>query len=514
MASSGDRKKYLFDLEAQEKIAQGLEKGAQIVGSTLGPGASNVIIDRKHQTPHVVDDGITAIQNLILDDELENLGVKSLVDAAAKASEHAGDGTSTTILLTKAIYDAGRQRVGGGLALGKSPLEIKQEIQEGKKQAVEELKKITSEITSKEELHKVAIAAYADETIAEIVSDMCWKVGENGRVVVEEGWGRDTETEFTEGYQFAGKLADGLFANTPDAGLKLENLPILVTDFDFVNLNDISGIVQEVAKNGEEGLILIANKYQRTAIEQVLKTNIFNTRNKVNFKVHLVKTPSFTPEEFEEMAIFLGARYFNKRKSDKVVEAKLEDLGRASVFQISQAGDGLAIGGGGKEEDIQKRIDWLREKLDKEKVKQIKVNIERRIASLATKIGIIKVASPSEGETEHIRLKTKNAVKSCEAALAEGVVEGGGKALKKVSETLPDGILKEALPHPYEIIQRNGGGDDEVYDAHKVIRTAVEQACSQAWLLINTKTIIAFRNELDLKDVADKVVEAIEKGKK
>lgn len=513
MAQNTDRKLYKFEEEAHQKLSEGLKKGADIVASTLGACGKNILIERKFRTPIVVDDGYTAINSLILEDELENLGVSSLVDAANKASEYAGDGTSTTIVLTRAIYEAGRKLVGGGLSLGKTPLEIKNAILSAKEEVVKHLQEISTKIETKEDIKKVAYSAYADEKMAEIVADLTQKVGDNGILIVEEGWGRETETELLTGMRFPGKLAHGFFANNPGGGLNLEGMPILVSDFDFVNLNDLFAIVQDVSKNGEQGLIIVANKYERQAMEQVIRSNTFNIQNRNSFKVYLVKTPSFTPGEFEDLAIYVGARYFSKEKGDKIIECQLNELGRASNFKVDIAGDGIAIGGNGLKFDIDNRIMELKIKLADEKVKMLKGRVEQRIASLASAIGIIKVASPSEGETENIRLKTKNAVKSAQAAMKEGVVMGGGLALKEISDKLKEGnILKEAIKAPYEIIQRNAGGKLEIgdiYDAVKVIRTAVEQACSQAWLLINTSTIIAFRQEPDRGDaskiIADKL---------
>ncbi len=322
--------------------------------------------------------------------------------------------------------------------------------------------------------------------------------------------------------RFAGKLPHQLFANTVEEGLKLEGLPILVTDFDFVTLNDLIAIVKDVNQNNEQGVIVVANKYEKMAIDQIIRTNVFNAQNRIPFRVWLIKTPSFTPGEFEDFATFVGARYFSKEKSDKVLEAKLQDLGRAESLKITKEGDGILMGGQGKKEDVARRIEDLKLRLKEEKVKLVKARLEQRIASLASAVGIIKVASPSEGETELIRLKTKNAVKSCQSAVAEGAVRGGGLALKEISDELPDGnILKDALKVLYEAIQRNAGGKLEIpenlYDSTKVIRTAIEQACSQAYLLINTGTLIAFRTERDNMDAAEVIsggVKGIKVGRK
>jgi len=507
MTQNPDRKIWATGDEAQAKLAEGVRKGADAVASTLGVAGRNAIIERKFRTPIVVDDGYTLINNLILEDELENLGVSSLVDAANKASEHAGDGTSTTIVLTRAIYDEGR-KLTGGMGFGKTPYEIRYDLEKARKEVIEKLNKKAEQVKTKEEIKNVALAAYDNEPLAEIVSEMVEKVGENGIILVEEGWGRETETEVITGMRFAGKLPHALFANTAEEGLNLEDLPMLVSDFDFVNLNDVIPLVKDLSVEGEQGIIIIANRYEKMAIDQVIATNRFNAQNRSPFRIWLIKTPSFTPGEFEDFATFVGARYFSKEKGDKVLESKKEELGRASNFKITKEGDGICLGGQGTKEQVDKRIEDLKTRLKEEKVKLIKSRLEQRIASLASAVGIIKVASPSEAETEHIRLKTKNMVKSCQSAFAEGAVRGAGIALKEISDELEEGnILKEAIKVPYETIQRNAGGKlvipENIKDAVKVIRTAVEQACSQALMLINTNVVIGFRTEGDRKDAAE-----------
>lgn len=431
--------------------------------------------------------------------------------------------TSTTIVLTRAIYEAGRKLV-GVMGFGMTPFEIKRELNESKKIVLEKLKGKSKPIKTKEEIKGVAMAAFDDEDIAEVVADMTEKVGQNGIILVEEGWGRETETEIIAGMRFAGKLPHPLFANTVEEGLNLERLPILVTDFDFVNLNEVIALFKEVNQQAEinqseeQGIIVVANKFEKIAISQVIQTNMFNAQNRIPFRIWLIKTPSFTPGEFDDFATFVGARYFSKEKGDKILEAHVEDLGKAETLKITKEGDGIVMGGQGKKESVDKRIEDLKAQLRDQKVKMIKGRLEQRIGSLASAVGIIKVASPSEGETEHIRLKTKNAVKSCQSAVAEGAVRGGGLALKEIGEELPEGnILKNALKAPYEAIQRNAGRKLDIpeglYDSLKVIRTAFEQACSQAYLLINTGTVIAFLSEGSYIDAA-KIIASKESDKK
>ncbi|HEC65719.1 MAG TPA: hypothetical protein ENI23_10510 [bacterium] len=515
MTSNSDRKVYRFGEQAQNKISEGLRKGAEIVGSTLGSCGQNVLIGRKHRTPIITNDGLTVINNLILEDELENEGVLSLVDAANHASELVGDGSSTTIILAQAIYEAGKKLIGGAFALNtKSSMQVKREIHEATKLVIQELKKSSKGIKTKEEIKSVAFAACEDEEMAEIISDLVIKVGENGTIIVEEGWGRESEVELVSGMRFAAKVAHDAFQNTAERDLLVENIPILVTDFDFVGMDDVLKIYTENAKAGEQGLVIVANKYELPAISTIVSANLMNAKRGSSHRVHLVRTPSFTPGEFEDFATYVGATYFSKERGDKLGEAQLTDLGRCSSLRVSRNGDGVALGGGGSKESRDERIETLKKELKSQPVKQIKGRLEQRIASLAAAIGIIKVASPSDAETEYIRLKTRNGVKSAQAAVSEGVVIGGGKALKDVAKKIgKDNILYEAIQKPYDKIQENAGGKLEIpkdlFDPLKVTRTALEQASSQAGLLLTTLTAIAFRSERDFGDgakvIADKI---------
>lgn len=517
MVDAGDRKVWAFGEDAQKKIEKGLEQGAKVVGSTLGPAGRNVIIERKHRTPIITNDGLTAINNLILDDELENLGSNSLVDAANHASELAGDGTSTCIVLVNAIYKSGRERIGGDnpLVMSGSPaMKVMKDIHAEKELVIKELKNLSREVKDKEEIKRVALAATENPEMAETIADLIEKVGVHGTIIVEEGWGRDTEVELVSGMRFAGKMASEYFANTAERDLNVENLPILVTDFDFVGIESLLKIHGEVYKKGEQGLIIIGNKFERPAIDSSIMANIANAKQGNPFKVYLVRTPSFTPGEFQDFATYVGATYFSKELGSKVEAAALEDLGRASSIRITRVGDGIALGGQGSKEECNKRIEILKAELKSEKVKMIKGRLEQRIASLAAAIAIIKVASPSDAETEYLRLKTRNGVKSAQAAVAEGIVPGGGMALSKIADKLgKKSILYEALKTPNNIIKENAGGELEIpkdlYDPVKITRTAVEQAASQAGLLLTTGTAIAFKSERAFEDgarmIADKM---------
>lgn len=531
MTNAGDRKVWVHGEEAITKLSEGLRKATEVVSSTLGPAGRNVMIERKNRTPEVVDDGITALNQLILQDELENLAANSLVDAARHASETAGDGTSTTVVLTQAIFEACRGFLSWNkFVLGKkTPLEVQREIKEAEKAVIAELGKQAKTIKTKADIRNVALTAYANEDMAVVVSEVVSQVGENGVVIVEDGWGRETEHEVVSGMRFAAKFPAKHFANTPEEDMQVEDLPILVTDFNFHNAQAIAALLplyQEVVKSGAKGLVVVANKFERPALEQVVSINIGNLKNGTGFAFYLINAPSFTPGEFEDLACFLGARYYSKENGDKPEGCRMTEemsignektvliqtLGKAEKLRITKVGDGIAIGGNGVKEAIDSRIAELKIQLADQKVKMMKGRIEQRIASLASAVGIIKVASPSDAETEHIRLKTRNAVKSAQSAVAEGVVKGGGVALKEIAESLPENILTEALKAPNKLILENAGGDldmEGVFDAVKVVRTALEQACSQAWLLLTTGTLIAFRNEPSGMDAAKLIADAL-----
>ena len=192
MTQNPDRKIYKTGQEAQEKLERGLDIGADIVGKTLGSAGHNVLIERKNRTPIITNDGLTVINQLILEDELENLGVTSLVDAANHASDTVGDGTSTTMVLVNVIYKAGKKIVGDGNAFAlsqKSPMEVRGEIEEAKRLVLDELKKLKKEVKTKEEIRSVAFSACENGEMADTIADLVEKVGENGIIIVEEGGG-------------------------------------------------------------------------------------------------------------------------------------------------------------------------------------------------------------------------------------------------------------------------------------------------------------------------------------
>ena len=286
----------------------------------------------------------------------------------------------------------------------------------------------------------------------------------------------------------------------------------------FVNLNDLMALVQDIVAAKESGLVIVANKYERTAIDQIIQTNIKNTQNRIPFLIWLIRTPSFTPGEFEDFAVYTGSKYFSKERGDKLIECHKEDLGRTNALLISRHGEGAAFGGAGTEEAKKARIAELKQKRDDEPMKMMKDRLNFRISAISAAMGIIKVGTPSDGETEHVRLKVRNVVKSVQAAMSGGVVKGGGLALKQVAERLPDNMLSAALQIPYIKIQENAGGKLEigkdVFDAFEVVKVILEQACSTAWLLINSFAIIEHRSEADRKDAAEIIAKAYNESKK
>lgn len=524
---SPDRKVITIGEEAHKKISKGINFAADVVCATLGPAGRNTLIERKHRSPQITNDGLTTANTICLDDELENLGVSAVIDAAKHTSDIAGDGTTTTTALVRAIYNAGRKLIGDTpnavsvlIAGNKSPMQIRAQIHEEKEKALALLKKLAKKVKTPEELEAVAFAAVENREYAKIIADTVSKVGEYGHVIVEENWGSKIETDIFEGMRFAARLADERFYNTPERDGSYENVPIFLTDEKLNDLAPLMPLFQQIAGQGKyPSLLIVATKFEQWARDAAVAVNVGNARNGNAFRLWLVAAPSWSQEEFEDAGIFLGAKYFSKGKGDKVETATLADLGHADKFVVTRAGEGTVLGGAGSKENIKGRVEWIKKELESEVVEMMKARLKFRIGALASAVGIIKVASPTDGETEYIRMKFKNGVKSTQAAMEEGIVRGGGLALKEIAEKMPEGsILREALQDPYNQIQKNAGGTlkipYDVFDAAKVERVAIEEACSTAGMLVTMNMCVGFKNELPLKEQAEILATAILSKKK
>ena len=475
----------------------------------MGPAGKNVLLV-KRGPDRITNDGVTVARSIVLRDEIENLGAQAARESAIKTSEMVGDGTTTSSVLALAILDKFMGDVDDKVlgAVGqRNMMEIKREIMEAYKQVVEELKKIAKPISTRQDLEAVATVALENETLGKIVAEIVETVGINGFVSVDEGFREETEYEIIQGMQFDGTYIADELVNTTWREVRYEDTPIIVYGGEIESyyvLNDLVKYVIEHLKKGK--LFIIAEKFSKDIIQFFV-----GTTKTGKFQLLGIKAPSLTPEQLEDIAVYTGGVFFNIAKGDKVSFEKLGPDCFGNAKKLTADRDKvIIIGGRGDQEIIDKRIEMLKEHEKIEKALPLKKKVARRIASLSKGVGVIRIGAPTDIEKHYLRWKVENAIHSSQAAMEEGIVPGGGLALKQIAETMPENILSDILKAPYELIQKNAGGSleirDNVFDPVKITRVALQNAVSLAANLITCGMGIAWHEhdmESFLQDIMD-----------
>lgn len=490
--------------EARETLKKGIDIVAEIIGKTLGHGGKNVIIERKGLgwgrtgAPLIINDGYYTAQHIVLKDEIENLGAQSLIDVAVKTNGMVGDGTTTSIVLGHAIVDKifkdlkdENLLAGGSVKKRHYYREIKSSCQN----VVSKLKEMARPVKTRENLENVAIVSLENEEMGKIVAGMAWKVGKDGFINIEESEGTETKTDIIPGMKFEGTYVDESLVTNNRKEAILKDPMILVYNGrieEYMMLKE--RICDWLMKNQKREVVIICEGYSREITPFVA---VNKTRGV--FYCLALKAPALTSERFEDIAVYTGAKFIDKNQNMNIDHLEMTDFGKAEKIVVNKD-DVFIIKGKGEKEEIKKRIEKLKSEREVEKTDMFKKKIERRIASLAGGVGLIEVAAYTEGERDYLMGKVEDAVMSCRTALEEGIVKGGGMALKEIDDKLPkDDILKDILKVPYEKIKENAGEaddweiDEKIVDSVKMIRVALENACSFAGVFCETETAMAWK---------------------
>jgi len=481
------------DNEAREALKRGIDAVVDVVKMTLGPRGRNCIFEYKNKVPRVTNDGVSIAREIILKDEIEDLGAQTVIEAGQKTNQMVGDGTTSSMVLTQKIvekafeaFDTKSSLVGGG----QDPMSIKREIDRNCEKVVEELKKSAKKITKLEDIENVAITSMEDEKIGKIIAEMVKRVGVNGFISVDDSYNYETETDIIEGMKFYGRYAADFMITNARRQAVFEDTDILVSNHNIETRHQIIPIADKVLKNKKKKFVIFARKFSPEVL-----ASIYNTARYAHFDILAVKIPSLLDEQREDICCYTGANFIDKEKGMELENAKLSDLGRAAKVIVTEE-ETIILGGGGNKKDIKERIKTLKENIKVEEDEMFRKKIERRIASLTGGVGVIKVGGKSDTEKYYLKAKIEDAVHATKAALEEGVVKGGGLALKEIAEKLDENILTEALKSCYEQIQENAGGElkiGNVLDPVKVVRVALENACSVAGTLITTSSAMAWK---------------------
>ena len=519
-------KQVHFRSEAREKILKGAAALADAVRVTLGPKSKSVLIEKKWGKPLVCNDGVTIAKEFELEDHEENLGAQMIREAAERTGDKVGDGTSTATILAHAILADGVRNV----TAGASAIDLKRGLDRGLRVAVEQLKRISRPVGSRKEKAQVAtISAHNDASIGELVADAVEKVGQEGVISVEEAKGTETMLEVVEGMQFdRGYLSPYFITDAEKLEAVLEDPLILLNEKKITNLKDLLPLLEQVAKLSSS-LLIIAEDVESEA----LATLVVNKLRGV-LPCAAVKAPGFGDRRkamLEDIAILTGARVISEDLGLKLENVTINELGKAKRV-VSDRENTTIIDGAGAKEGIKTRCDEIRNQIKDTTSDYDREKLEERLAKLAGGVAVIRVGAPSEAEMKSRKEAFDDAISSAKAAVAEGIVPGGGLALLRTIETVEaeaekcDGdertgllILKRALEAPTRQIAENSSVDGGVVvdkmrsgsgnygfdaacgkyvdlmeagiiDPTKVVRIALENAVSVASVLLLTEATL------------------------
>jgi len=522
-------KQLKFSEDARQKLATGVNILAKAVVTTLGPRGRNVALDRKWGAPNVVHDGVSVAKEIELPDPFENMGAQLVKEAASKTNDVAGDGTTTSTLLTQTMVNLGLRNV----TAGSNPMVLKRGIDEAVKEVVSQIKKMAKKIDIKkeEEIVQVATISAGDSEIGKKIAEAIMKVGKDGVVTVEEGKGLQMEIEYKEGMEFDRSYASPYFVTDPEKMVsEIEDAYILITDKKISAISDLLPFLEKFVKVSKN-LVIIADEVEGEALATLVVNKLRGT-----FNALVVKAPGFgdrRKEMLEDIAILTGGTVISEDLGKKLENVEVEDCGRADKVWADKENCRI-IGGKGDQEKIKARIAQIRREMEASTSEFDKEKLQERLAKLAGGVAVINVGAATEIEMKEKKERVNDAVSATKAALEEGIVAGGGVALLQARKALLAlknkmefeeektgvDIVYKALAEPIRMIAKNAGADSGwvlkkveeakdtdygfnaltlefgsmykqgIVDPAKVVRSALENASSVATMILTTEALI------------------------
>ncbi len=519
-----------YNIEARDALKKGVDKLANAVKVTLGPRGRNVVIEKSFGAPTITKDGVTVAKEIELSDKMENLGAQMVKEVASKTSDNAGDGTTTATVLAQAIVNAGLKNV----TAGANPMDLKRGIDKAVEAVVAELKKISRDISSPNEIAQVGtISANNDETIGKLIADAMDKVGKDGVITVEEAKGTETYLETVEGMQFdRGYLSPYFVTNSDTMVAEMEDPYILIHDKKISSMKDLLPVLEKVIQTGKP-LLIISEDVEGEALATLVVNKL-----RGSLKIAAVKAPGFGDRRkamLEDIAILTGGTVISEERGYKLENATLDMLGQAGRINIDKDNT-TVVNGHGKQDDIKARINQIKAQIESTTSDYDREKLQERLAKLSGGVAVLYIGAASEVEMKEKKARVEDALHATRAAVEEGIVPGGGVALLRAIKGLdglkgenPDQeigfkIIRRAIEEPLRIISNNAGVEGsivvqnvkegkenygynartEVYedlvkagviDPTKVTRTALENAASVAGLLLTTEAIITEKPE-------------------
>ena len=517
-------KQILFNEEARRSLERGVNALADAVKVTLGPKGRNVVLEKKFGAPTITNDGVTIARDIELEDPFENMGAQLVKEVSIKTNDVAGDGTTTATVLAQAMINEGMRNV----AAGANPMVLKKGIKKAVDVLVDELKNVSQKVETKAAKAQVASISAADDEIGNLIADAMEKVGDDGVITVEESKTMETHLETVEGMQFdRGYISPYMATDADKMEAVLSNPYVFITDRKITMIADIMPVLEKVVQNGGE-LLIIAEDVEGEALATLVVNKLRGT-----FKAVAVKAPGFGDRRkamLQDIATLTGATVISEEVGRKLDSASMADLGRAGQVRVTKELTTIVDGLGDKDA-IAARVAQIRAQIPETTSDFDKEKLQERLAKLAGGVAVIKVGAATEVERKDKKLRIEDALNATRAAVAEGIVAGGGTALLQVQPALAKikatgdektgvEIVKRAIEEPVRQIAYNAGLEGAVIvdtikrsrkgygfnalteeyvdmieagiaDPTKVTRGALQNAASIASMVLTTESIVA-----------------------
>ena len=519
-------KEIKFGADARVALEAGVNQLANTVKVTLGPKGRNVVLDKSYGAPLITNDGVTIAKEVELEDAFENMGAQLVREVATKTNDVAGDGTTTATVLAQAMINAGMKN----LAAGANPIILRKGMQKATDEAVKAISEMSSKVTGKEQIAKVAAISAGDEEVGEMVADAMEKVSNDGVITIEESKTMKTELDLVEGMQFdRGYISAYMATDMEKMEANLDNPYILITDKKISNIQEILPILEQIVQSGSK-LLIIAEDVEGEALTTLIVNKLRGT-----FNVVAVKAPGYgdrRKEMLKDIAILTGGQVISEELGLSLAETKIEDLGRAKSVKVAKENT-IIVDGLGNSEEIAGRVAQIKAQLEETTSEFDKEKLQERLAKLAGGVAVIRVGAATEPEMQENKLRMEDALNATRAAVEEGIIAGGGSAYihasKKVAELVESlegdektgaSIILKALEAPLFTISHNAGlegsvivnkvresepgtgfdalhgdyvkmVDAGILDPAKVTRSALQNATSVASTLLTTESVVA-----------------------
>ncbi len=519
-------KEIKYGEEARTALETGVNKLADTVRVTLGPKGRNVVLDKTYGAPMITNDGVTIAKEIELEDAFENMGAQLIREVASKTNDVAGDGTTTATVLAQAMIHEGMRN----LAAGANPIVLRKGMKKATDAAVEAIEKMSSKVSSKEQIARVAAVSSSDDKVGEMIADAMEKVSQNGVITIEESKTMQTELDLVEGMQFdRGYISAYMATDMEKMEAVLDDPFILITDKKISNIQEILPLLEQIVQSGAR-LLIIAEDVEGEALTTLILNKLRGT-----FNVVAVKAPGYgdrRKEMLRDIAILTGGEVISDEVGLGLKDATIDQLGRAKSVKV-QKENTVIVDGLGNKEAIASRVAQIRAQIEETTSEFDKEKLQERLAKLAGGVAVIRVGAATETEMKESKLRMEDALNATRAAVEEGIIAGGGSAyihaaskVEELAATLEGDektgamVVRKALEAPLYYIVDNAGLEGSVvinkvkesptgtgFDAYheeyvdmveagildpvKVTRTALQNATSVASTLLTTESVVA-----------------------